>query len=624
MVNDSVTNDNPDPDSEKNGTDAGPQSNKRPNLSFLVDHFEQALQSFYGTVDQIIADNPVDTALLASQMKEAAANSLDDTGKSQLAVLKLAALKQGLAVGAVVGFFLKYKPYPMLEEIRNRGAVFQPLFGPVLVADNSLVRDVLSRHDEFTVDPYGAEMRKTMSYKYNGGFDTFILSTDDDSKFVEDKKLLTTVVTKDDALTIAGAIHNESIHRVAAAVHRARKTGTMQIDVVTDLARYVPVYLGHMYLGVPVAEQRGAFELSDAMLKYYGDKAPGPDGKTPLPESYTRADGKTVELPDSALGREDGVIPDEKTVYWWIVSAFRNFFNNVEKDIEVQAHGVRACRELLAYLLREIEIQRQILENDPGRVADTMLTRLLKMQMGLAPLQGIDPSRVSDLRIAENVMGTIVGAIAGQEEATCRVIDSMIRLKEGDFRPQSEFTAQNGRRLGSFEEARRLALDIINGKDVNENRKELIKYVYEALRLQPQGEVLLRQCIKEGSTIGNSRPLAAGSLVFAAHGSAMQDVDQPGSFILGRDAEAYLHYGYQRHKCLGQYVSPVIICEALVAILCLENIRRPQPEPGQTNFPFERRFGHFQLDDNNLYARSFVLEFDDGGDTTIHYPMEDQ
>ena len=30
-------------------------------------------------------------------------------------------------------------------------------------------------------------------------------------------------------------------------------------------------------------------------------------------------------------------------------------------------------------------------------------------------------------------MGTIVGAIAGQEEATCRVIDSLIRLQAGEY-----------------------------------------------------------------------------------------------------------------------------------------------------------------------------------------------
>ena len=619
MVNDRVANVNPDPESGSNDPNANSQLNMTPNLKYLVENFEQAIQSFFQTVNQITKDNPVDIESLQGLAQLAAAQGLDADQKQQLDTLKLAAQKQGRAVAAVIGFFLKYNPYPMLAELRQKGPVFQPVFGPVVVVDNSLVRDVLSRHHEFTVDPYGVEMKKTMSHDYNGGLDTFILSTDDDSKFIEDNKLLTGVVRKEDVKQITPTLHEDSIRRVKVAVNATRETGVKQIDVVSDLARYVPVHLGQAYLGVPVADKPGKFELSDSMLNYYGEKAPGPDGKTMLPLSLQRPDGTTINLPDSALKREDGVIPDEETMYWWIVSAFRNFFNNVEKDVEVQAHGVRACRELLVYLLREIEIQRQVLTQCPGEVMDTMLTRLLKMQMGLAPSIGIDPVRLNDLRIAENVMGTIVGAIAGQEEATCRVIDSMIRLKEGEFKPESNCELDAGQRFGSFEHARDLAQKIMSGDEVNDSRRELIEYVYEALRLQPQGEVLLRLCTKEGSVIGDSRPLTAGSLVFVAHGSAMQDVDQPGSFIIGRDSKAYLHYGYGRHKCLGQYVSPVIICEALVSILCLENIRRPKPNPGETAFPLERRFGRFQLDENNLYAKSFVLEFDDEGDTRRYY-----
>lgn len=619
MVDNGTTSETSGSSSLQEDSAAGTRSNIKPDLSFLAENFEQALQSFFHTVNRVVADNPVDIPTLQHLAGLAANQGLDEDQKKQLGQLKLAAQNQGRAVGAVIGFFLKYKPYPMLAEIRNNGPVYQPAFGPVVVADNPLVHDVLSRHHEFTVDPYGAEMKKTMTPEYNGGLDSFVLSTDDDGKFIEDNKLLTTVVRKEDAEQITGLLHKESVRRMQAVMNDAGGAAVVQLDVVNTLARFVPVYLGDVYLGVPVARQRGEFELTDEMLKYYGGKVAGPDGVSELPVSYKRADGTNVDLPDSALKREDGVIPDEATMYWWIVSAFRNFFNNVEKDIEVQAHGVRAVRELLAYLLREIDIQRRALGSDPDKVADTMLSRLLKMQMGLSPAPGIEPSRLSDLRIAENVMGTIVGAIAGQEEATCRVIDSMIRLKDGEFRPQSGCVPGNGQRYGSFDEARDLAHKIMSGVDAGQNRSELVKYVFEALRLQPQGEVLLRLCTKEGAVIGNSRPLAAGSVVFAAHGSAMQDVEQADSFIVGREPEAYLHYGYGRHKCLGQYVSPVIICEALVAILSVENIRRPEPNPGESAFPLERRFGRFQLDDNNLYARSFVLEFDNCGDTKTYY-----
>ena len=89
----------------------------------------------------------------------------------------------------------------------------------------------------------------------------------------------------------------------------------------------------------------------------------------------------------------------------------------------------------------------------------------------------------------------------------------------------------------------------------------LYKYFLEALRLQPQGEVLLRKCARDGARIADSRPIAAGTLVFASHGSAMRDVPEPDAFILDRPREHYLQYGWNRHTCLGQYVSPVIIVE---------------------------------------------------------------
>ena len=177
--------------------------------------------------------------------------------------------------------------------------------------------------------------------------------------------------------------------------------------------------------------------------------------------------GEPIEgQPETALKKGDGVIPDEQQMYLWIKAAFRHFFNNVQKDPAVQVQGLRACRQLLAYLLREIGIQRQrMLDGQP--VDDTMLTRLVHFQLGrstptVARPPDLDPRLVSDLRIAENVMGTIVGAVAGQEEATCRVIDSLIRLQDGEYRTDG---AAGLYRYGSFAEARQLALNVLSGSE---------------------------------------------------------------------------------------------------------------------------------------------------------------
>jgi hypothetical protein len=213
-------------------------------------------------------------------------------------------------------------------------------------------------------------------------------------------------------------------------------------------------------------------------------------------------------------------------------------------------------------------------------------------------------------------MGTIVGAIAGQEEATCRVIDSLMRLKGGEYRTSGPSSA----RYGSFTEATELAVNVLSGTAVAESRRTLYKYFLEALRLQPQGEVLARKCVSDGARIADSRPIPDGTFVFAAHGSAMRDVPDADAFILDRPREHYLQYGWSRHTCLGQHVSPVIIVESMIAVLGLQDLSRPDPGEGESAFPFERRFGRLQLDDQNLYATTFSLRFADTGTTLLFWP----
>ena len=582
-------------------TPRGSRDPAAPDLGFLTRDTPAALQSFFGTIDHVAADNPVAMDRLQDLTGKSRSAMLTQEETQEFQWLKLQAVRQGRAVGAVIGFFLKLKPYPMLEEIRRKRKFFQPPFGPVLVVDGDLVREVLERDQEFTVEPYGVEMMKVMSPLHNGGFNTFVLSTDDTHVYEPDKRLLSLVCNRGDADRITDLVHRECVRRVGDAVGAARMNGSSTIDVVEAVARYVPVTLGERYLGVPVDAQPGSFELTPEMLTHYG---------SPL-------DGQ----PETALRKHEGIIPDERQMYLWIKAAFRHFFNNVQKDPAVQIEGLRACRLLLAYLLREIDRQRQRLV-DGQPVDDTMLTRLVQFQLGRsAPTverpHDLDPRLVSDLRIAENVMGTIVGAVAGQEEATCRVIDSLLHLRDREYR-----TAGPGPyRYGSFDEARRLALDVLNGSNVRESRAELHKYFREGLRQQPQGEVLLRKCARDGSRIADSRPIAAGTPVFVSHGSAMRDVPEPEAFILDRPHEHYLQYGWGRHTCLGQYVSPVIIVESMIALLGLQDLSRPDPRPGEPAFPFERRLGHFQLDDQNLYAATFSLQFADAGTTRQFWPV---
>ena len=322
-----------------------------------------------------------------------------------------------------------------------------------------------------------------MSPLHNGGLHQVRAQHNDATAVRARQALLSTVCHRGDAEAITQIIHDDCVARVGRAVSGARASGSSTIDVVEAVARYVPVTLGHRYLGVPVAPRPGSFELTSEMLSYYG----------------TAIDGR----PETALRREDGIIPDERQMYRWIKAAFQHFFNNVQKDPVVQVEGLRSCRQLLAHILREIGIQRQRLL-DGERVDDTMLTRLLHFQLGRSTPTvqrpaDLDPRLVTDLRIAENVMGTIVGAVAGQEEATCRVIDSLIRLQEGSIEP-----ADGAVSLRQLCRGHAAALNVMNGTRVAESRADLRSTLLEALRLQPQGEVLCGMA-HDGSRIADSR-----------------------------------------------------------------------------------------------------------------------
>jgi hypothetical protein len=162
------------------------------------------------------------------------------------------------------------------------------------------------------------------------------LSTDDNSLYWPDKQLLSAVCNREDADRITSIVHEDCVRRVGAALKDARANGASTIDVVQAVARFVPVTVGHRYLGVPVTAEPGRYALTPAMLDCYG----------------TAIEGQS----ETALTESDGIVPDERQMYAWIKAAFQHFFNNVQKDRVVQVQGLRACRQLLAYLLREIGI----------------------------------------------------------------------------------------------------------------------------------------------------------------------------------------------------------------------------------------------------------------------------
>src|SRR5260221_10854073 len=74
-----------------------------PDLGFLARDFAAALQSFFGTIDRVAADNPVAIGRLQELAGKARTASLTDAVRQELQTLKAQAIRQGRAVGAVIG-----------------------------------------------------------------------------------------------------------------------------------------------------------------------------------------------------------------------------------------------------------------------------------------------------------------------------------------------------------------------------------------------------------------------------------------------------------------------------------------------------------------------------------------
>jgi hypothetical protein len=124
-----------------------------PDLRFLSAEFATALQSFFATMQRLVADNPVAIPRLQELAVKARQGAVTAEEMTELQGLKLQALRQGKAVAAGMGFFLQFKPYPLLEEVRGKATLFQAAFCPVLVVEGYAVRELLERDLEFTVEP---------------------------------------------------------------------------------------------------------------------------------------------------------------------------------------------------------------------------------------------------------------------------------------------------------------------------------------------------------------------------------------------------------------------------------------------------------------------------------------
>jgi cytochrome P450 len=558
-------------------------------------------KSFYKDVGLIVAQTPI-TADVAKDPVE----------------FKKQATVRGKAVGGVLKFWMSAtpeKPYEMFAEMFARQKdtpVFQPGIGPVVVFQHPHVIDVLERCETFTVDPYAPMMQiATSGHHYpapagktprgtnaGGYYNHYMLGTDSPDLYPVDSMISRYVVKPDDIKMLRRMVR-DICERSLAGI----KSGDT-FDVITTVGRLAPVLVVSEYLGLPSFAKAGA-----------GGKGAWNVDNLKAGGSFDIDKDMTNRFKFQTITK--GTVPTHQDMYEWVRDAFRNIFNNFERNQQFADAGLAASEKLLAWSAKVISVYKYRIQagNALGsdKVPDTMITRLIKLQLDAKadPQQwaekfniSVDELRVrtADDRVQVNAFGAFVGAVANPEEANGRIIDGILRVKEGLIDTKN----------GSYAEARRLAQA---ASSLSSDMSKLDKYAIELLRLQPQGEILLRACTKD-STIGGV-PVRAGTTVFNAHGAAMRDanvIDDPLSLDITRDpmekvpslpkesrpgerpqSTIYLHHGYGRHKCLGRYASEITMSEVLRAVLRLGDIERV---PGTK----------FELDKDNLYATSLQVK----------------
>ena len=333
----------------------------------------------------------------------------------------------------------------MLQELLDAPAdqvpIFAPVIGPAIVARRQYVLTCLTRDDLFTVDPYAAKMARGMDdpARASGAFSHFLLGTDGEALYRPDDVLLRSVITSDDADRLTRTTRTEA-ERWAS---RLRDVG--ELDVVSTLARTVPLRIVGDYLGVPWSDQ---------------------DTPAPLP---SLRGGDSFPLDDDLVKVftfnriTTGVVPTEDQLFDWIKDVFRDVFNNfgppTRQSVDFTERGLEATEYLTAYIHALLIHYRSQLRDGRG-VPDTMLTRLLRLQLrvaaegderlraalGPALPPGTAAARLSDSMIRSNVFGTVVGAVVNPQEATARIVDSLLRLQDGEYpvRNGSSYSARRG------------------------------------------------------------------------------------------------------------------------------------------------------------------------------------
>jgi cytochrome P450 len=208
--------------------------------------------------------------------------------------------------------------------------------------------------------------------------------------------------------------------------------------------------------------------------------------------------------------------------------------------------------------------QRQAVRTPPGQhtQTDDLLSRLVELRCGGGP------EWLDDDWIRRYMTGLAATAGGATVRAESHAIDRLLAWPAG------------------LREAQQLAAKLQSGDDANAELR-LRQIIYEALRFRPMVPLVVRYSAREtilAKGTDRARTVPAGAFVIAPVIAGMFDpevFERPWRFRSNRNLAAYLHFGFGRHACFGNYIADIVLVEITRSLLLLPNLRRAPGSRGK-------------------------------------------
>jgi cytochrome P450 len=409
----------------------------------------------------------------------------------------------------------------LFRELREQRPIFiTPKF--TLVSLFPDVQEVLSRSEYFSVRAFAPKMDPV--------FGPCMLARDNTEHNWQEKSVMRTMLKLEDL---------PNVRKIAGEIAKSRLDETAKngkIEVVRDIAKFVPIKVCGEYFGFPG--------------------------------------------------------PDLETMYRWAKATQDDMFRNLTNDPQIHEASVQAGKEMRAYLTELLAQKKAQIEKDQPKKIDELssgellqsLLRSIFNKSTQTNNQNPDTKAAPPADIFTRLATTKFASDVNFDET--KIISHMIILLVGSIEGTAQIITQGLEQILKRPDIFPKALAAAQAND----NATFDKYVWEAIRFNPFSPFLVRFCEADYTlAAGTSREtrIPARSVVLAGVGSAMFDeavVKNPDEFSIERPKYNYMHFGYGSHTCLGEHIGGVVVPEVIKQILLRPGIRFIPGDEGKINY----------------------------------------